>query len=337
MAHDRTNGASIYTDLHITANSHNSRDNNAAGFQPRFGFVFSPRERQVADLSDDAESHTTTMTFSDDNKKNHHNDAARRSIPLTADQDPHDRVHILPVRDRHDRHYQHVVPSEDSLLKSDGSDRARATTPEPIATLAAPTSLGSRSYQGQGEGWSNDGRMGSKGEDYISTGKILHGHEYKAGPAEPTPEPLPGQTKGHTQTHYYHQDQEDRSFGGQDQGHGHGEQPALRYRTIMHRVTTLIIETETIVNRPSPRPTATAKAFMQGSNEAQHYQKDNNRKQDDHGHHLHEQQNRRDPYAYGPHAGDHIMFDAGVDGDMVVSIASSEHSSRRNNKAAAVH
>ncbi|KAF9135170.1 hypothetical protein BGW39_004366 [Mortierella sp. 14UC] len=349
--HDRTDGANIYTGLHITTNPHLKgstpmdckNDNNAAGFLPHYDFIVSPRERQSADLGDDAESHTTTMTFSDDNNKNHHNhdDAARRSVPLTADQDPHNQVHILPVRDHHDRH-RHVVSSGSVSKAGDSGAGAGATTPEPVATLVAPTSLESGSNQGQGQGhgqgWNNEGRMVSKGENSASVRKAFLGYEYQTGPAAPIPEPLPGQTHGHTQTHYHHQDQGDRSVGGKERaGQDQDGHPALWYRTIVHRVTTLIIETETIVNRATPTPTATAKAFMQGSEEAQHHhhRKNNNKKgQDGHGHHLHEQQHRRDPHAYGLHAGDHIMFDAGVDGDMVVSIASSEHSSRRNNKAA---
>ncbi|KAG0274835.1 hypothetical protein BGZ95_009423 [Linnemannia exigua] len=240
--HDRTNGARIYTDLHITANPHlrgstpidnnNNNDNNAAGYQPYYDFIFSPRERQSADLDNIAETHTTTMTFSDDNNDNHHrhHDATRRLIPLTSDQEPHNRVHILPVRDRNGHH---AVPSGSFFMTAGESG---ATTPEPIATLAAPTSLGGGSHQEHGHGWS-DGRMVSKEGDSASAGRALQGHENRAGPAAPTPEPFPAQTTGHAHTDYpHHREQEDLSIGGgmeragRGQAHGHDKDknPAVR-------------------------------------------------------------------------------------------------------------
>lgn len=157
--------------------------------------------------------------------------------------------------------------------------------------------------------------------------------EYKAGPAAPTPEAFPGQTNtAHIQNHDYsnHQQQHqgDVSVNGKEMTAG-DEKPMVRYRTIIHRVTTLIVETETIVNRPTATPTATAAVFMQGSKE-----KKDGRAQRQYSHDKKEGQHGRDSYAYGPHIGDHIMFDAGVDGEMVISIASSDKSSRRHNHKA---
>lgn len=165
---------------------------------------------------------------------------------------------------------------------------------------------------------------------------VHHGHEYKAGPPAPTPEAFPGQTNtGNFQTHdhSHHQQQQrgDVSVGGKERAAG-GEKSMVQYRTIIHRVTTLIIETETIVNRPTTIPTATKSAFMQGSKEK------DGRAQRQHYHGKKEGQHGREPYAYGPHVGDHVMFDAGVEGEMVVSIASSDQSSRRrNHKAPLAH
>jgi hypothetical protein len=172
----------------------------------------------------------------------------------------------------------------------------------------------------------------------VSKGAALF-HEYKAGPAAPIPEAFPSQTKGHTQAHDHHK-QGDASVGGREIATG--QSPVVRYRTIVHRVTTLIIETETIVNRPTSTPTTTAAApgFMHGSRERdgraqQHYHHNSNKNKKEEEEEEEEEEEgkygRRDPYAYGPHAGDHIMFDAGVDGEMVVSIASSDQSSRRHN------
>ncbi|KAF9136893.1 hypothetical protein BG015_002955 [Linnemannia schmuckeri] len=338
--HDRTDdGTNLYTDLHTTADPHLRRSTPMAhkaaaarGYNPHYDFIFSPRERSHSvDLNDDAKSHTTTMTFSaDDNKHNEYvASCERRSIPLTDaaddEQDPHrQEVHILPVRDHHHHRLQGAT-LQGSLVKSGGSG---LITPEPTATLAAPTS----SYP---RGGSNRGAQGVNDDRTVSNvAPVLHGHghEYKAGPAAPTPEAFPGQTNtGHIHTHDHNYNQGGISVDEKERAVSRGgETPVLRYRTIVHRVTTLIVETETIVNRPTVTPTATAVAFMQKSKgqagRAQHHY---NKK---------EEQLGRGSHAYGPHIGDHIMFDAGVDGEMIVSIASSDQSSRRSkHKAPLAH
>ncbi|OAQ30397.1 hypothetical protein K457DRAFT_125074 [Linnemannia elongata AG-77] len=337
-SHESTDGASIYTDLRITADPHlrgsapmdRNAANAAGGFNPHYDFVFSPRERSHSvDSSDDAaESHTTTMTFSDDDNSLNEHVASdeRKSIPLTAaaddDQDPHhQQVHILPIHDHHYHHHRPDVSPPGSLHKTDGSG---STTPEPIATLAAPTSS---SF----EAGSNRGRQGMNDDRAVSKPAAVH--EYKAGPAAPTPEAFPGQTntahiQNHDHSNHQQQHQGDVSVSGEEMTAG-DEKPMVRYRTIIHRVTTLIVETETIVNRPTATPTTTAAAFMQGSKE-----KKDGRAQRQYSHDKKEGQHGRDSYAYGPHIGDHIMFDAGVDGEMVISIASSDKSSRRHNHKA---
>ncbi|KAG0298218.1 hypothetical protein BGZ97_004142, partial [Linnemannia gamsii] len=339
--HDQTDsGATVYTDLPLTADPHlrgstpkdyNNKPIAAGGFYPHYDF--SPRESHSADFNDNAESHTTTLTFSDDNSGHieHIASAERRSIPLTVtaddDQDPHhQRVHTLPAYDHnHDRHVHH------GAALTAVAEGFESTTPEPIATLAAPTSS---NKPGSGP----DRRQGMDEDRTVSKGAALF-HEYKAGPAAPIPEAFPSQTKGHTQAHDHHK-QGDASVGGREIATG--QSPVVRYRTIVHRVTTLIIETETIVNRPTSTPTTTAAApgFMHGSRERdgraqQHYHHNSNKNKKEEEEEEEEEEEgkygRRDPYAYGPHAGDHIMFDAGVDGEMVVSIASSDQSSRRHN------
>ncbi|KAG0218618.1 hypothetical protein BGX33_006569 [Mortierella sp. NVP41] len=350
----RKDSASVYTDLHITAMDHTLQQQqqqqqlNTAGmaFQPHYNFIFSPREIQSAagDMDDDdTELHTTTMTFTDDKHP-----LPARPIQMTEEQqqqEPHHRIHIMPARD----------PSSSGSFKSNvPSNHDGSTTPEPIVTMAAPTSLGGGgSIQGL-----DDDQQVSRGDSASSAdasrkAAALHGHKYKAGPAAPAPEPFPApiqiqtQISGHTQQqnqyhhHHHHHHQVDylssdggneKKAGGDAQG-GHGnENPVRRLRTIVHRVTTLIIETETIVNRPTLTPTATATARMQGSKNIRPPHRHHNHGQDRY--HQQEQQHRRGPHAYGPHAGDHIMFDAGVDGDMIVSIAS-EQSSRRNKAPAA--
>ncbi|KAF8943546.1 hypothetical protein BGZ47_005341 [Haplosporangium gracile] len=327
--HDRTDdGANIYTtaDPHLRRST--SMDHNAAAaggrFNPHYDFIFSPRERSHSvDLNDDAKSHTTTMMFSaDDNKHNEYVASyERRSIPLTDaaddEQDPHhQQVHILPIRDRHRPRHDAALP--DSLVKSGGS---RSITPEPIATLAAPTSS---SYPRDGL---DRGVEGVNDRTVSKVAPVLHGHghEYKAGPAAPTPEAFPGQINtGHIHTHDHNYNQGDVFIDGKERAVGRdgGETPMPRYRTIVHRVTTLIIETETIVNRPTATPTATAMTFMQRS-------KGQDRRTQHHYNKKGEQLGRGS-HAYGPHVGDHIMFDAGVDGEVVVSIASSDQSSRRS-------
>ncbi|KAF9542148.1 hypothetical protein EC957_002299 [Mortierella hygrophila] len=279
-SHERNDGASIYTDLHITADSHlrglapmdRNAANAAAGFNPHYDVIFSPRERSHSvDLNDDAaETHTTTMTFSDDDSSHNEHVASseRRSIPLTAAADDeqdlhHQQVHILPVCDHRHHHHRHDASSPGSLHKSGGSG---STTPEPIATLAAPTSSSFGAGSDRGGKRMNDDRTVSK-----AAAAVHHGHEYNAGPPMPTPEAFPGQTNtGHVQphdhSHHQHQLQGDVSIGGKEKVAG-GENSIVRHRTIIHRVTTLIIETKTIVNRPTATPTATAAAIILRSKE----------------------------------------------------------------------
>ncbi|KAG0026305.1 hypothetical protein BGZ81_006464 [Podila clonocystis] len=159
------------------------------------------------------------------------------------------------------------------------------TTPEPM--VPAPTS-------------SNEVNVCQKSS---SVQEPLSGEVQRAGPPQPTPEPTPGQVStAHasgepravphasdrlTVRHYNHETK---------QGHG--------VKTIVHRITTIIMETETFIARPLPTP----------KNWARHLDK-----KAEHHHNL-------------PRLGEHVMFDSGEEGDLVVSIVSNEHVSQAKGK-----
>ncbi|KAF9930574.1 hypothetical protein BGZ67_005727 [Mortierella alpina] len=172
------------------------------------------------------------------------------------------------------------APSDEDLQE------ASMTAPEPIApalitATASKTDMDSR--QATPCNW-NVGH--EKGYDLRS---------YKVRPPEPIPEPMPALATGSPQ-HLQHSGH-DQQQQPQQQQHYHQEQGSSgslrKFKTIIHRVTTLIIETETII--APPRAT---KALRH---------------------------DKRHDHDSDPHPGDHVMFDAGVEGDMVVSIVSSKH------------
>ncbi|KAF9566026.1 hypothetical protein EC968_003922 [Mortierella alpina] len=123
-------------------------------------------------------------------------------------------------------------------------------------------------------------------------GYDLHSDQDKVRPPEPTPEPMPAQATG-SPLHSNHDQQQQRQQEHLHQKHGSSGSPR-KFKTIIHRVTTLIIETETII--APPRATKAS----------------------------------RHDHDHDPHPGDHVMFDAGVEGDMVVSIVSSKHASHNH-------
>ncbi|KAG0039249.1 hypothetical protein BGZ82_009095 [Podila clonocystis] len=159
------------------------------------------------------------------------------------------------------------------------------TTPEPM--VPAPTS-------------SNKANVRLKSS---SVQEPLSGEEQRAGPPQPMPEPTPGQVNtAHaggepravphasdrlTVRHYHHETK---------RRHG--------VKTIVHRVTTIIMETETFIARPLPTP----------KNRARHLDK-----KVEHHHNL-------------PRLGEHVMFDSGEEGDLIVSIVSNEHVSQAKGK-----
>ncbi|KAF9922441.1 hypothetical protein FBU30_007430 [Linnemannia zychae] len=318
-SHDSTDGASSYTDLYITENPGSSPMSHYDGHiqeQFHYGVIFSPHERQSTDLDNNGEYHTTTMTFSDHNNANdehiHMAAFARRELPLTVKQEMlHRRDQILSADDR-----LRASPTK-SLFKSESAgSRSELTTPESIATLIAPTPTSGAGRDQKEYDWYEEWSISE--EESAPRKAALHIHENETGPADPTPEPLPYQTKGysHINDNSDSQDQEESDTKNKSK---------FRYRTVIHRVTTLIIETETIVNRPTPTIARRVDSKYESMGDhGDDYQKTHQKGKHD------QKQHRRNSYAYGPHVGDHIMFDAGEDGDMVVSIALSEQSSRRN-------
>ncbi|KAF9316329.1 hypothetical protein BG003_002100 [Podila horticola] len=136
-----------------------------------------------------------------------------------------------------------------------------------------------------------------------SNQETLSGEEQRAGPPQPTPEPTPGQVNtAHT--------------GGDPRAvlhasdcltvrhYNHETKRGQGVKTIVHRVTTIIMETETFIARPLQTP------------------KNGVRHSDMKVEHHHKQ----------PRLGEHVMFDAGEEGDLVVSILSNEHASLNKGK-----
>ncbi|KAF9116567.1 hypothetical protein BGX27_001423 [Mortierella sp. AM989] len=103
------------------------------------------------------------------------------------------------------------------------------TTPEPIATLIKPTSPAAR-------------RRGEEGE---SDERILlsDSGKQKVGPPSPTPELLPTQVTGTFMPLQKQPSPQELDLDKSDSG---------RVHKVVHRVTTLIIETETIIGHPTP-------------------------------------------------------------------------------------
>ncbi|KAF9386984.1 hypothetical protein CPB97_003096 [Podila verticillata] len=128
----------------------------------------------------------------------------------------------------------------------------------------------------------------------------LSGKEQRAGPPQPTPEPTPGQVNtrvGGSQVHHASDRFTVRHYDHETKTGGHG------VKTIVHRVTTIIMETETLIARPSP----TLRNWVHHSN------------------------NKVEPHHNQHRLGEHVMFDAGEEGDLVVSIVS-EHISHAKDK-----
>ncbi|KAF9332722.1 hypothetical protein BG006_004410 [Podila minutissima] len=140
-----------------------------------------------------------------------------------------------------------------------------------------------------------------------SVQESLSGEEQRAAPPPPMPEPTPGQANtahaGRKPQAVLH-----ASDGPLTVRHyNHETKRGQGVKTIVHRVTTIIMETETFIVRPLPTP----------RNGARHPDKKVK--------HHHSQ----------PRLGEHVMFDSGEEGDLVVSIVSNKHVSQAKTRARA--
>ncbi|KAG0258016.1 hypothetical protein BG011_003595 [Mortierella polycephala] len=227
------------------------------------GFVFSPPERAHIET----ETHTTTLTFSEDTR------------PLTRP---------IQVSNR-DHDYTKKLRAELSL--------SEPIKPEPIATMLTPTSLTCLAVE----------------HEPSRCHEASYGHEQKVEPPPPIPEPMPAQSAGSNMEsrHQHHKQEQQPQQNFQQSDENHGEESSKHAhkhqkleprfgRTIVHRITTLIIETETIIAPPHPTKSIP----------------------------IHGDERRRrhsDDKKHDPRIEDHVMFDAGIEGDAIVSRASSEH------------
>ncbi|KAG0371232.1 hypothetical protein BGZ54_008236 [Gamsiella multidivaricata] len=254
--------------------------------QQHDGFIFSPRERASAET----ELHTTTLTYSDDPHP------TPKSIHYTNKGFPHQQHshhRYNPHQQQKQQHAGSVSVSED---RTQASSRDEAIMPEPMVSILQPTPVADS--------------VRSSAHD--PSGRLhLQTEEQKAGPPPPVPEPTPEHTiAGSDMLHRRDHDAEQLHSHKQhppaglrsDDGHGHGHpgevdaQENRRKRTV-RRVTTLIIETQTIIGPPRATMPAHLKA-----------------------------ESRTKP---SRSLGDHPMFDAGVEGDMVASIVHSEQGLRQ--------
>ncbi|KAG0042273.1 hypothetical protein BGZ83_000694 [Gryganskiella cystojenkinii] len=321
--------STAYTDLHITACADYSRSHRGHGYEssillPLGGFHHQPKHGQIdtkqpgkaffsspheqASEEPDSESHTTTLTYSHDDHPH------VRSIHLTDDT----VVHSISLIGHHRHHPVPPKGPERDNLERMPSIKDDLTTPEPIVSIASPTRVST--YQ---DSVIDHDRYHQ--DHYFDQNAAVDDNRHKEDrihPPAPTPEPVPaaathssspGSGSNHhiqqNHGHHNHNHQRDEMKGymsketmishqtvrhheQQLKPHQKGEDQG--FRTVVHRVTTLIIETETIVAHP-PQST-------QGPED-----------------HHHSQQNGKEF-----HLGDHIMFDAGEEGDMIVSIASQE-------------
>ncbi|KAF9184541.1 hypothetical protein BGZ51_003303 [Haplosporangium sp. Z 767] len=234
-------------------------------------FVFSPPERAHLET----ETHTTTLTFSEDTHP-----LAR---PIQVSKNDHGYA------DHTDK------PSVSTKELYAESSLSRSIEPEPIVTMLTPTSLA------------------DEHEPSRCCHGASHGHEQKVEPPPPIPEPMPAQSIGSSMDSRYqhlkqkqqhqqdlHQSDEDHKEKSFKHAHEPQKSEPRHGRTIVHRTTTLIIETKTIIAPAHPTKTP----LIHGD--------ERHRSHSDNGKH-------------NPHIGDHVMFDAGVEGDAVVSRVSSEH------------
>ncbi|CAO3572299.1 unnamed protein product [Mortierella alpina] len=281
--------STIYSDLHLTDIKHHQRS-----FQHPQA---SPDTLDMDVALDEDPQHTTTLSFSDDDHPptrpvqltgSEEQDNKHSQRPPLMMQPIHHAGSLSPVSDSKSQGNEGIPPSPYSPQES-------MTAPEPIAPAlitATATKTGMDSIQASpysrivGEEW----------------GYGLHSDQDKVRPPVPTPEPMPAQATGSPQ-HLQPLDHDQQQPQQQQQQRSHDQQGSpespRKLRTIIHRVTTLIVETETIIAPPRATPA------------------------------LHQHDKRYD-HDHDPHPGDHIMFDAGVEGDMIVSIVSAKHASHQH-------
>ncbi|KAF9300039.1 hypothetical protein BGZ74_008385 [Mortierella antarctica] len=161
------------------------------------------------------------------------------------------------------------------------------TTPEPM--VSGPTSGSNKANM----------RLVSS-----SVQEPLSGEEQRAGPPQPMPEPTPGQVNT------AHAGREPQAVLHASEGpltvrhYNHETKRGQGVKTIVHRVTTIIMETETFIARSLP-------TLRNGA------------------HHV---DNKAEHHHNQPRLGEHVMFDSGEEGDLVVSIVSNKHVSQAKGK-----
>ncbi|GJJ71011.1 hypothetical protein EMPS_03361 [Entomortierella parvispora] len=292
-------GSTLYSDLHITActKRHNPSEGNVqptARDQSTHGAAVSPHERVS---EDDSELHTTTLTYS------HDDHPPVRSVQLTDDNIVHSTSLIghhqyIPADLLKDWEEHQRYGEKDDNLERMPSIVDDMTTPEPIVSIAAPTSSPSH----------HDAAAAvARHLQEVADRKAHRDEEEKAGPAAPSPEPMPAAAttvgsgrKDNNKINGPHDPFRHISY--QTIRHHEQEVKPLKegdvqgFRTVVHRVTTLIIEKETIV---AHQPQATPHSHL----DAHHGESD------------------------------HIMFDAGMEGDRIVSIAHNDYHQKEREKA----
>lgn len=154
--------------------------------------------------------------------------------------------------------------------------QASSVTPEAVVSFPAPTPM------------ADEGHKNHQKKVHESEAECVSKNTVE--PPAPTPEPLAGQPVTGVDKRTRDMGEKNLTPAPAEKDKREGEPK----RAKVYRVTTLIIETETII--APPRPTHGASWWMMG------------KKQD-----------------HDPHPGDHVMFDAGMEGDIVVSMVSSGH------------
>ncbi|ORZ10028.1 hypothetical protein BCR41DRAFT_388139 [Lobosporangium transversale] len=260
-------------------------------------FIFSPRER----ASENTETHSMTQTYSDHETNTFGNIQDKSSIRTVSsvnnNGNNNNSVNNKKTESSNNlmhgqQKYEHVDQKKKyaGFVSSVSDNSHSVTRPETIPTLAAPTSTPNT----HGVTEENSGAWFEK----LKASLTWKTEKQKIGPASPTPEPLP--LPGSAQTSrsapplkdLHKKDCLNPALCQHSQDHyDHGH----KNKGMKHRATTLIIETETIIVHSHPTQAPTFKKS----------------------HETNEQ--------VGFYPGSHVMFDAGMEGDVVMSMVAQEH------------
>ncbi|KAF8985633.1 hypothetical protein BGZ46_003033 [Entomortierella lignicola] len=205
--------STVYADLHLTKEYHSQQQqrHNNKGLHSLPKFDFIFSPREGS--LKEAEIHTTTQSYTEDD-----NQQEKRTVPLTKvmKDDPASTISV-----------------------GIGKDKWQITTnpepePEPSATILVPTSSSTT--------------LGNYHEDEPRS--LSNISEKKIGPPLPTPEPLPAQVTGASFSSVEQREERQQHCHKVDRQQDQHLDSSGKVHRVICRVTTLIIQTETVIVAP---------------------------------------------------------------------------------------